>query len=53
MNTLKTKEQKQAKQLEAKLEASQKQYALESIHPIWFWIITIGALILVSLIEKL
>lgn len=53
MNTLKTQQQKQAEQLEANLKASNKQYALESIHPIWFWIVTLGALILVSLIEKL
>ena len=53
MNTLKTKQQKQAEQLEAKLKASQEQYALESIHPIYFWAVTLGALILVSLIEKI
>ena len=53
MNTLKTKQQKQAELNEARLKANQKQYALESIHPIWFWAVTLGALILVSLIEKI
>lgn len=53
MNTLKTKQQKEAEQLQAHYKECKRKYDLESIHPIWFWAATLGALILVSIIEKI